>query len=131
MGQTDTSPSQFIYSKSDDPILCATTGCTGVPKGVKPACYATQDSDYPKQEQFCGFVQDNVLYGAQGCCDPPCPSNLCPSIQPRTPSPLPLETTSTSLSFSSFQNNLEPLSKLVKLLLLTFAILIVLALIFT
>ena len=89
--QTDTSPVTFRYAARDDPALCTKKTCK-LPPGVTAACYANEDTLFPNQDQFCGYVQDGVMYGAPGCCDPPCPSDDCPSIQPRLPAPFPPRT---------------------------------------
>ena len=135
--ETDTSPVTFRYAARDDPDACTTKKCD-LPSGVTAACYANQDTLFPNQDQFCGYVQDGVMYGAKGCCDPPCPSDDCPSIKPRIPAPFPPRTSvdksakksPETVKTTGDEPTLFYMSRFVTLILIAFLVLLVSAFIF-
>jgi len=48
-------------------------------------CYASINSQFPDEEQFCGFEENGKVFPCDiGCCDDGCPGQ-CPGIKPRPP----------------------------------------------
>jgi len=109
--------------------LC-TDACT-VPDNIKQkaACYANPDTERPNKDQFCGYqTPDGTMMGLSlSCCTPSCPSEYCPDVPPKKPTPLP---SGAKLSKKSKIVKAEPLPKLLKMLLIILAILLVSAGIF-
>jgi hypothetical protein len=114
--------------RTGDQNSCSTT-CNGLPDGVKAYCYANQDSERQDYDQFCGYEKDGFVYGAEGCCDKPCPGEECPDEPPRKPEKIQSQSTKSSKSKSKPPKP-EPLPQLIKIMLVLFAILIVSAGIF-
>ena len=128
------------YASLDDPLLCSAPlkPCI-LPEGARPMCYANVDTASPDTDQFCGYIQNGLLYSAEGCCNPVCPSPDCPSVLARPPSGvLPTNAElSPELMIELGKRNQNQSSaptafpKLVKLMLILLAILLVTALMFT
>jgi hypothetical protein len=111
-----------------DQNSCLTTCSAILPKDTKAYCYASQDSEHQDSDQFCGYEKDGFIYGAEGCCDNPCPGEECPDEPPRKPEKI--QSPSTKSPRSNSTPTPKPLPQLIKLLLIVFAILIVVAGIF-
>ena len=126
------------YASLDDPIICAAPlkPCI-LPEGARPLCYANVDTTTPNTDQFCGYIQNGLLYASEGCCNPVCPSPTCPTVPPKPPTgvlPTNAELSPELMIELSKRNQnkmSEPkeLPKLIKLLLTLLAILVVSALI--
>ena len=85
----------------------------------KPYCYSNDDSN-PNQEQMCAYeTGDGSLTIVDGCCDKICPSSNCPNEMFSPPEMI----RNTELP--------TPFSKLIKLMLILFAILLVSGIIFS
>lgn len=55
-------------------------------KTKKCECFASNETDFPNEEQFCGFEQDGFIFPCDvGCCSEGCPGQ-CPGIEPKPPS---------------------------------------------
>ena len=89
MAMTDTSPVRLNYLPQDDPALCTYSSMCNLPAGSTAGCYANQDTMYPNNDQFCGYVKNGTLFSAPGCCRVACPSASCPSVKASVPQPLP------------------------------------------
>ena len=93
------------------------------------SCYANPDTEHPNKDQYCGYQSpDGTMMGLQlSCCTPSCPSEHCPDVPPRKPTPLP---PGAKLPKKGKIVKAEPLPKLLKMLLIILAILLVSAGIF-
>jgi hypothetical protein len=110
-----------------DQNLCLTTCSVVLPKDTKAYCYANEDSDRQDSDQFCGYEKDGFIFGAEGCCENPCPGEECPDEPARKPEKI------QSQSSASSQKNPKkpkPLPQLIKLLLIVLGILLTAAGIF-
>jgi len=48
-------------------------------------CFASDQTDFPHEDQFCGFEQDGFVFPCDsGCCGEGCPGE-CLGVQPRPP----------------------------------------------
>lgn len=123
--------SNVCSSHNADPINyesgsnCVKTCSIQLPKDVKPYCYSN-DEEHPNEIQFCAYEKNGVLISAEGCCDKICPSEQCPP----TIAPSPVAPEKTRPQFSPYNQRKpvdttnQPLPKLLKLLLILFAILV-------
>ena len=104
-----------------------------LPPGAKPLCYANKGSKNPNSDQFCGYIQNGMLYGAEGCCTPACPSANCPNINPTPPTgvlPFDVELSPELITEQKTAQTSKTLTfpKLVKLILVLLSMLVVSAL---
>jgi len=113
---TDTSPTGKGLPESGCVKSCAFDTSTFT---SKPYCYSNDDSN-PNQDQVCAFeTGDGSLTIVDGCCDKICPSPSCPNEMFSPPEMV----RNTELP--------TPFSKLIKMMLIFFAILLVSGLIFS
>lgn len=70
----------------DDDGMEIVLSCDQTFKTKNCECFAASDTDFPNENQFCGFEQDGFIFpcGA-GCCSDGCPGE-CPGIIPKPPS---------------------------------------------
>jgi hypothetical protein len=107
-----------------------------LPPGARPLCFARSDTNQTS-DQFCGYIQNGMVYSAKGCCTPACPSFDCPRVPPTNPtgvvppgvekSPELIREQERYPTAAVAQSQL-PVSKFVQLILLTLSILVVSAL---
>ena len=116
-------------TKPDDCPPCIKACNTPVPKGVQPYCYANDD-EHPNDIQICAYEKDGFLIPAEGCCDKPCPSEDCTLKE--APAALPEQTRPVGAPTTKKDDppDDEPFPKLIKLLLIIFGILLIVAGIF-
>jgi len=70
----------------DDGGMEIISSCDHTFKTKKCECFATGDTEFPHEEQFCGFEQDGFIFPCGvGCCSEGCPGQ-CPGIEPKPPS---------------------------------------------
>jgi hypothetical protein len=112
-----------------DQDSCLTTCSVILPKGVKAYCYANEDSERQDYDQFCAYEKDGFIYGAEGCCDKPCPGEECPDEPARKPEKIQTQSKRSSSSKSKTPAP-QPLPQLIKIVLVLLAILLVVAGIF-
>ena len=114
-------------------VLAGTGDCKNLPAGVKPYCYAN-DEEHPDEIQICAYEKNGFLIPANGCCSKTCPSEECdPKHYPAPPAKpekdRPKGVPYTKKSKKSKPKD-EPFPKLLKIILVIFAILLVAAGIF-
>lgn len=117
----------LVYDKVDNSNICTQSKTCNLPAGVVPYCYSN-DPEYPNDNQICAYEQDGFLIPSIGCCDKVCPSEHCPSLKGKSAPPqkqLPL-----GISNPMMKKTNKPFPKLIKLVLISFGILLVLAGIF-
>ena len=62
------------------------SSCNNVFKTKNCDCYASDDTNFPNEEQFCGFEQDGFIFPCDvGCCSDGCPGQ-CPGVFSKPPS---------------------------------------------
>lgn len=112
-----------------DGTNCPTSCNTPVPKGITPYCYANDD-EHPNEIQFCAYEKDGFLIAAEGCCKKQCPSEEC-TVKQAPPAP-PEKTRPVGAPYKKKDKKPknEPFPKLLKILLIIFAILLISAGIF-
>ena len=106
---------------------CIKSCDTTLPDGVQPFCYANDDEN-PDEIQICAYESEGFLIPANGCCSKICPSEQCPpSIAPAAK---PERDYPQGVEIPSRSDKNEPFPKLMKLILIVFAILLISAGIF-
>ena len=123
-------PDPVNYGDGKSCILKGTGDCSRIPKGITPYCYPNDD-EHPNEIQFCAYEKSGFLTAAEGCCSKTCPSEECtvkqaPPAQPEKDRPkgVPYKKKDKKPKES------EPFPKLLKILLIIFAILLIAAGIF-
>lgn len=103
----------------DDVGLQQSATCDDIFKTKECKCYATSDSNYPDEEQFCGFEQNGFIFPCQvGCCDEGCPGE-CPGIEPRPPHTIVKEELSVNNKDTLFRKIMATILIIVVALILT------------
>ena len=118
--------------KTDKTCICpkAKSGdCSRVPKGVTPYCYA-DDDEHPNEIQVCAFEQGGFLVAAEGCCTRTCPSEKCKPSESDAGPPDKERPKGAPYKKKDKKPKDEPFPKLLKILLIIFAILLISAGIF-
>ena len=125
-------PVEYCDKKTDPTCICAkkeTGDCSRIPKGVKPYCYA-DDDEHPNELQFCAYEQGGFLIAAEGCCTRTCPSEKCQPSESDAGPPDKDRPKGAPYKEKKEKKKDEPFPKLLKILLIIFAILLIAAGIF-
>ena len=120
----------LVYDESDDSMICVSKKPCNLPIGAKPYCYSN-DEEHPDDNQFCAYEKNGVLIGADGCCNKVCPSEHCPSTKGNSQKPEKERPAGSPPPIKKSKNQKsEPFPFLMKMILLVFVILLVVAGIF-
>ena len=125
-------PISYCDKKTDKTCICpiAKSGdCSRIPKGITPYCYA-DDDEHPNELQFCAYEQGGFLVAAEGCCTRTCPSEKCQPSESDAGPPDKDRPKGAPYKEKKEKKKDEPFPKLLKILLIIFAILLIAAGIF-
>jgi hypothetical protein len=130
--------SAFALGSDDRHCVAPLKRCI-LPPGARPLCFATTGTTDPNSDQFCGYIQNGLVYSAKGCCSPVCPSVDCPGVPPAPPtgvvppgverSPELIREQERNPTLTKEQSKPMTVSRFAQLILLLLAILVVSALI--
>ena len=125
-------PVEYCDKKTDPTCICPKKGtgdCSRIPKGITPYCYA-DDDEHPNELQFCAYEQGGFLVAAEGCCTRTCPSEKCQPSESDAGPPDKDRPKGAPYKEKKEKKKDEPFPKLLKILLIIFAILLIAAGIF-